>query len=48
MKDVLGDAATPEVLEAWKEAYRALAEILISREREIYEEQDGELFPVNA
>ena len=26
MKDVLGDAATPEVLEAWEEAYGALAD----------------------
>jgi nitric oxide dioxygenase len=48
MKDVLGDAATPEVLEAWEEAYGALTEILINREREIYQEQDSELFPVKA
>ena len=48
MKDVLGDAATPEVLEAWEEAYGALAEILVNREREIYKEQDSELFPVKA
>lgn len=46
MKDVLGDAATPEVLEAWEEAYGALAEICINREREIYEEEDRKLFPV--
>lgn len=48
MKDVLGDAATPEVLEAWEEAYGALAEILINREREIYQEQARDLFPVKA
>ncbi len=48
MKDVLGDAATPEVLEAWEEAYGALADIFIKREREIYQEQDTELFPVEA
>ena len=48
MKDVLGDAATPEVLEAWEEAYGALAEILINREREIYQELDSALFPVKA
>ena len=48
MKDVLGDAATLEVLEAWEEAYGALVEILINREREIYQEQDSELFPVKA
>ncbi|VEN73788.1 putative bacterial hemoglobin [Candidatus Desulfarcum epimagneticum] len=44
MKDVLGDAATPEVLGAWKEAYGALADILISHEREIYKDGDNDLF----
>jgi nitric oxide dioxygenase len=34
--DVLGDAATPEILAAWGEAYWALAEILIGREAQIY------------
>ena len=48
IKDVLGDAATPEVLQAWEEAYGALAEIFINREREIYKERDSELFPVEA
>ena len=33
IKDVLGDAATDEVLEAWKEAYFYLADILIAREK---------------
>lgn len=32
----VGDAATPEVLEAWKEAYFFLADILIAREKELY------------
>lgn len=36
MQDVLGDAATPEVLDAWKEAYFFLADILISREEMLY------------
>lgn len=36
VKDVLGDAATDDVIEAWKEAYFFLADILIEREREIY------------
>ena len=40
MKDVLGDAATPEVMEAWTEAYNSLANIFITREKEIYREQD--------
>lgn len=39
IKEVLGDAATPEVLEAWGEAYWFLAEILIAREKRIYTEQ---------
>ncbi|RAI56016.1 NO-inducible flavohemoprotein [Roseicella frigidaeris] len=34
--DVLGAAATPELLAAWGEAYWALADILISREAQIY------------
>ena len=34
---VLGDAATPEVMEAWGKAYWFLAEILIGREGQIYE-----------
>jgi len=37
IKDVLGDAATDDVLNAWKEAYFFLGDILISRENEIYE-----------
>ncbi|MBO0743052.1 MAG: nitric oxide dioxygenase, partial [Hyphomicrobiaceae bacterium] len=38
IKDVLGDAATDEVLAAWGEAYWLLAGVLISRERSIYRE----------
>lgn len=38
IKDVLGDAATPEVLSAWGEAYWFLADILIGREATIYGE----------
>lgn len=36
MKDVLGDAATPEILDAWKEAYFFLADILIAKEKIMY------------
>ncbi|WP_287519735.1 hypothetical protein [Okeania sp. SIO2C2] len=39
MQDVLGEAATPEVISAWTEAYQALAEVFIQREHEIYEEE---------
>jgi nitric oxide dioxygenase len=37
MQDVLGDAATPEVLEAWKEAYFFLSDILIEQEQVLYD-----------
>lgn len=40
IKDVLGDAATPEILGAWGEAYWFLADILIGREAEIYREHE--------
>ena len=35
---VLGDQATPEIMEAWEDAYGFLAEVLIGRERQIYQE----------
>ena len=35
--DVLGDAATDEVMTAWGEAYWALADILMARESTLYE-----------
>jgi nitric oxide dioxygenase len=44
IKDVLGDAATEEVLNAWAEAYDAIANVFISVEAEMYkeaEEQEG-------
>jgi len=33
IKKVLGDAATPEIINAWKEAYFFLADILIEKEK---------------
>jgi nitric oxide dioxygenase len=39
IKDVLGDAASEEVIAAWGEAYGLLAKIFIDREAEIYREQ---------
>jgi nitric oxide dioxygenase len=36
IKDVLGEAATDEILAAWGEAYWYLAEVLIARERAVY------------
>lgn len=38
LKDMLGDAATPEFMEAWKVAYFDLANILIDLEKARYEE----------
>lgn len=38
IKQVLGDAATDEVLAAWGEAYWFLADILIGREKQVYDE----------
>lgn len=34
--EVLGEAATPEIVNAWAEAYQALADILINREEDLY------------
>ncbi|WP_221794502.1 globin domain-containing protein [Aquisediminimonas sediminicola] len=42
IRDVLGDAATDEVLNAWGEAYWFLADILIGKESEYYEERETE------
>ena len=39
IKDVLGDAATDEIIAAWAEAYGVLAEIFIAREGQIYAAQ---------
>lgn len=36
VKDVLGDAATDEVIEAWKEAYFFLGDLLIATEKKLY------------
>lgn len=36
ISEVLGEAATPEIIAAWAEAYGALANILIGREEDLY------------
>jgi hemoglobin-like flavoprotein len=43
MKDVLQDVATEEVITAWAEAYDALANIFIQKEKVIYTQEDQEL-----
>ena len=37
IKEVLGDSATDEVIEAWGKAYEVIAKIFIDVEKEIYE-----------
>jgi nitric oxide dioxygenase len=39
IKDVLGESASTDVIDAWGEAYGFLAEVFIERERQIYYEQ---------
>ncbi|KAJ5633309.1 hypothetical protein N7490_009648 [Penicillium lividum] len=41
MGQVLGDALTPEIKDAWATAYWQLANIMIGREHQIYEESEG-------
>lgn len=41
IRDILGDAATDEVLSAWGEAYWALAEILIGKEAAMYADAES-------
>jgi nitric oxide dioxygenase len=38
IKDVLGDAATDEIIDAWKEAYGVIADAFIGIEAELYEQ----------
>ncbi|WHY02925.1 NO-inducible flavohemoprotein [Neobacillus sp. DY30] len=40
IKDVLGDAATDEIINAWAEAYGVIADVFISVEAEMYEEAE--------
>ncbi|KAJ5701151.1 hypothetical protein N7488_008699 [Penicillium malachiteum] len=41
MGQVLGDALTPEIKDAWATAYWQLADIMIGREKQIYQQNDG-------
>jgi len=36
IKEVLGDVATPEVMDAWAEAYGFLSKVFIAKEAELY------------
>ena len=39
IKEVLGDAATEEVLNAWAEAYEVIAKVFVEVEKDIYIDQ---------
>ncbi len=41
IREVLGEAATDEVIAAWAEAYRALADLLIAAEEQVYAANAG-------
>lgn len=41
MQQVLGDALTPEILDAWAAAYWQLANLFIGREEAIYKQSEG-------
>ncbi|GME27714.1 Flavohemoprotein [Neofusicoccum parvum] len=41
MKEILGDALTPEIHDAWAAAYWQLANIMIGKEAELYQSADG-------
>lgn len=40
IKDVLGEAATEEILDAWTKAYQVIADVFISVEQEMYEQAE--------
>lgn len=40
VKDVLGDAATDEIIEAWGKAYKAIADIFIKTEAKLYQQTE--------
>lgn len=41
IQDILGEAATPEIISAWGEAYWVLADILIAAEDALYAEAEA-------
>lgn len=41
MKDVLGDAATDDIIDAWEKAYGEIADVFISVEKEMYDEVEN-------
>lgn len=43
IKEVLGDAATPEIISAWAKAYDVIARIFIDAEKEVYRQRGIEV-----
>ncbi|MFD1413165.1 NO-inducible flavohemoprotein [Oceanobacillus jeddahense] len=41
IKDVLGEAATDNIIDAWEKAYGVIADVFISVEKEMYEEKQN-------
>ncbi|MFF5996143.1 NO-inducible flavohemoprotein [Lysinibacillus sp. KU-BSD001] len=41
IKEVLGDAATPEIIDAWAQAYGVIADIFISVEEDLYRQTEN-------
>lgn len=44
IKEVLGDAATPEIIDAWAAAYGEIADVFISVEADLYQKADWDGF----
>lgn len=40
MKDVLGDAATDDILNAWEKVYNEIAKVFIDVEKEMYKQAE--------
>lgn len=43
IKEVLGDAATDDILQAWEEAYGVIAQVFIDVEQELYDEVESQV-----
>ncbi len=43
IEETLGEKATPEFMDAWREAYKYISYILIEMERELYEQRKQKL-----
>lgn len=42
IKEVLGDAATDEIIEAWRKAYEVIARVFIDVEKQVYAKREAE------